>query len=137
HHAQVQLVHLRDDAVDRVGARERWRMPVNVDRRKLRLRHRMLRGDERRPRTVVDDARRRKLRRLANARAGFSRARLTFLPRREPNTIAATLRAYRHAERADGESDTTNEMTIHLNLDLRIIVTGTLPGSVCRPFPHP
>ena len=109
HHAQVQLVHLRDNAVDRFGAGERGRMPVYVDRRKLRPRHRMLRRDERRPRMVVDDARRRELGRLAHARPCFSRPRWTFLPRREPDTIPAPLRAHRHAERGDGYGQTTNE----------------------------
>ena len=81
----------------------------------------MLRRDERRPRAVVDDARRREFGRLANAGARFSRTRWTFLPRSESNTISATLRAYRHTQRGNGERDTsTNEMTIHPNLDYRI-----------------
>src|SRR5262249_33719388 len=114
HHAQVQLVHLCDNASDRIGAGERRRMPVYVDRRKLRPRHRMLRRDGRRPRMVVEDARRREPRRLASARPRFSRARWAFLPRGEPNTIPATLRGYRDTERRKGYGHTTNHVTVHL-----------------------
>jgi hypothetical protein len=110
HHAQVQLVHFPDQAIDRFGAGEWRRMPVNVDRRKLRPRHRMLHGDERRPRVVVDDARRRELGSLADAGAGFSCTRRTLLARRQSHTIPATLRGHRHTQRGDGDCNSTNEL---------------------------
>ncbi len=50
------------DGVDDLGGGERRRVAVDVDDRKLRARHRMLRHDQRRPRLVLADARRRKLR---------------------------------------------------------------------------
>src|SRR6516164_6312103 len=88
---------------------------------------------------VVDDARRWKLRRLADARAGLGRTRLTFLPRREPNTIPATLRAHRHTKRSNGYGHTTNEKTtIHvrtstIELPRQILRRNRLVRRLCVP----
>ena len=73
-HPDVERVHGRDDAGDPLGGRQVARVAMDVDHRVLRLRHRVLLGDERRRRPVVDDARRRLRRRLAVARPDFGHA---------------------------------------------------------------
>ena len=56
-HADVQRVHLGDERRD--GAGRGTRVAVDIDDREFRSRHRMLIGDERRGRPVIDDRGRR------------------------------------------------------------------------------
>ena len=80
--AQVQRVHRRHDALRSPPASSAIAgVAVDVDGRELRLRHLVLGGHQRRPRAVVEDARRRELRRLAAARTRFGGARRALLVR--------------------------------------------------------
>ena len=64
---------------------------VDIDDREFRSRHRMLIGDERRGRPVIDDRGRRELRRLACADANERRARWAFASCRGDAAPAAAL----------------------------------------------
>ncbi len=72
-HPHVHRVQFSHQALDGVGRGPG--VAVDVHDRELGLRHQVLLGDQRRPRPVVDDARRRELRLLAAAGAYFGRAR--------------------------------------------------------------
>ena len=71
------------------GIEKRSGMAVIVNRRELRFRHRMLWRDQGRMRPVVDDRRRRKLGRLAEARTHFRGPGWTFLSSLDLHGIAA------------------------------------------------
>ena len=102
-HAEVQLVHLADQLVD--VRRVHRRVVVAVDDRELRLRHRMHRRDQRRPRAVVDDARRRELGRRAPARADLGGARRAGLARLDLHATQPPDRPGAPARRCAGDQE--------------------------------
>ena len=104
-HPQVQLVHRRNHVGDGLGRRQRRRVTVHVNGGELCPRDRMRVGDERRPRPVVDDARRRCIGRLARAWARFRAAGRTLFPGLDARSRAAgpLLRGTHCAERDEGQ----------------------------------
>src|SRR5688572_9831484 len=88
-HADIQRVHLRDQAADRL--RGGSGVTVNIHDRELGFRNRMLFGDERSPGPIVDNCGRGKLGRLTGADAyerGAGRALFTRLNRDAPAPAA-------------------------------------------------
>ena len=91
HDAQVEAVHRGDERIQPFRRRDQvHRMAVVVDRRELRLRHRVVRAHQCRMRPVVDDRWGRHLGRLASLRPDLGRARRAFLTRLDRRAAAAT-----------------------------------------------
>ena len=98
HHAHVERVELGDEPVDALGGVEQsLRVAMVVDDRELGALHHVHRRHQRRVRAIVDDARRRELRRLAVARTHLGRARRAALTGLDRGTRGAATTAARRA----------------------------------------
>jgi hypothetical protein len=90
----VQFVECRDQSGNPFGCSEPAAcVAVIIDDRKLRLLRRVRRRDQRVPRTVIDDAGRRELRRLTRPRPGHRHSRRTFLAFFDLDYVATTAAA--------------------------------------------
>src|SRR5687768_12613077 len=106
-------------------------MPVHVDRRKLCFRDLVLGNDERVPRTVIENARRRVRRRHTAAGAHFGGARRAFLPGRDARAAAHALSGNRSAKRRGDDDGEDGSKWSHEDPILTRTVPAILSGTSC------